>query len=108
MANFIKQATLILAAGTLVACASSSNQQSAADKAAPEVAANSASDGATEAPVLYTNDDRRVCKRIAPTGTRISQKVCKKQSEWDAISKNASEAGADAQRRATLSNRTAN
>ncbi len=110
MVDVLKQATVILAASTLVACASSTNQQSAAEQAAPEQAAPvvASADGGAETPVVYGNADRTVCKRIAPTGTRISTRVCKKQREWDALSKNASEAGADAQRRATLSNSTGN
>ena len=106
MVDVLKTATVILVASTLVACASSSNQQSAADQVAPVVAANGAAEGSAETPVLYGNEDRMVCKKFAPTGTRISQRVCKKQSEWDAYSKNATEGGADAQRRATLSNAT--
>ena len=106
--SVFKQAALILAASTLVACAGSSGQQSTAEQNASEqvapVVANA--DGATETPVLYTNEDRRVCKRFAPSGTRISKTVCKKQSEWDALSRNASEAGAEAQRRATHANAT--
>lgn len=103
MVDVLKMATLILAASTLVACASSTTDQAAADQATPVVAS---ADGAAEAPVVYGNEDRMVCKKFAPTGTRISQKVCKKQSEWDTLSKNASEGGADAQRRAVYSNAT--
>ena len=98
----LKQASIIFAIATLVGCASSSNTQSAAEHTESTVAAA----GATEAPVLYTNDERLVCKRIAPTGTRISQKVCKRQRAWDALTKAAQEGGADAQRRATHSNAT--
>lgn len=103
MVDVLKQATLILATSTLVACAGTTNEQAAVNQAAPGVAS---ADAAAETPTLYGNEDRMVCKKFAPTGTRISQKVCKKQSEWDAISKNASEGGADAQRRAVLSNAT--
>lgn len=108
MVKILRHAIVVLAFGTLVACASSSSEQSAADQVAPVVAANSAADDGAETPVIYANKDRRVCRRYAPTGSRISQKICKKQSEWEAISKNASQAGSDAQRRGTYSNDTGN
>lgn len=40
-------------------------------------------------PVKSAAADPRVCKRVKATGTRITQRVCMKQSEWDSIAENA-------------------
>ena len=31
------------------------------------------------------NPEKRVCKRVKVTGTRIKEKVCRKQRDWDAL-----------------------
>jgi hypothetical protein len=56
----------------------------------------------TDAPATATAavDDPRVSERIIPTGTRIAQRVCFKQSEWDQMRENAQAATQDSQRRA--------
>lgn len=46
------------------------------------------------------------CEKIRPTGTRIPVKVCKKQSEWDAIREAAQRDIQDAQRRGAHQNST--
>ena len=54
--------------------------------------------------MVPTIDDPVVCKRITPIGTRISQKICKKQSDWDQISSVGSAFTEDAQRRSNVGN----
>ncbi len=41
---------------------------------------------------MGTPEDPRVCKTITPIGTRIGERICMRQSQWDAQSENASEA----------------
>ncbi len=100
----IKLALICLIFG-LSACSTSGGQQAAGDQAAPPAEREMTAEEA-EAAAVAAAFDPRVCKRFAPTGTRISKKVCKKQSEWDALRANAQEGGADAQRRAVYSNAT--
>ncbi len=44
----------------------------------------------------------------APTGTRIACKVCKKQSEWDAIRQGSQQMGEEVQRRVAHNNGVGN
>ena len=41
---------------------------------------------------MGTPEDPRVCKTITPIGSRIGERICMRQSQWDAQSQNASEA----------------
>ena len=50
--------------------------------------------------------DPVVCHKYAPTGTRVSYRICKKKSEWDQIREASQKEGADAQRRAAHQNST--
>ncbi len=68
--------------------------------------APAASSGATAEQVATAEskaaiEDPRVCKRETQIGTKISKRVCKKQSEWDAIEGAGSQMTAEIQRRAT-------
>ena len=38
------------------------------------------------------NPNRRVCRRVKPTGSHIGQRVCLKQRDWDAMKRDAQEA----------------
>jgi len=40
-------------------------------------------DGTTKQEAVDPN--KRVCKRVKPTGSHIAQRVCMKQSQWDAM-----------------------
>ncbi len=91
-----------LTALALTACAGTSSSESAADQAAPLVVADGAPAGEQVAGPL----DPIKCEKMTPTGTRISYKVCKKQSEWDAIRRGSQALGEEVQRRATHSNDT--
>ncbi len=86
----------------LCACAGPSGKESAANQAAPALAADGAADGQQLAAPL----DPIKCERIAPTGSRISSKVCKRQSEWDAIRRGGQQMGEEIQRRAVHNNDT--
>ncbi len=35
--------------------------------------------------------DKRVCKRVRSTGSRIPERICRKQSDWDRITKESRE-----------------
>ncbi|MEM1404522.1 MAG: hypothetical protein AAGG55_14385 [Pseudomonadota bacterium] len=78
-------------AAMLSACASTSTEQ--ANVATEQQVA--AVDGA-EAPAL----DPVKCKTITPIGTKIGQRVCYKQSEWDEIEGAGKETTREIQRRA--------
>ncbi len=82
----------------LSACSTSTSQESAA----VESQSLNAEESQPAQPVL----DPIVCERIAPTGTRIPTKVCKKKSEWDLIKNGGQNMGTDVQRRATHMNTT--
>ncbi len=98
----VRLAFATLTALAVAACAGTSNQQSAAAQAAPVVAA----DGAPVAEQVAAPLDPIKCEKMTPTGTRISYKVCKKQSEWDAIRRGSQQMGEEVQRRATHNNDT--
>lgn len=85
---------IVLFGAALTACSSS-----------PEQANIASSDQVASADSMVpTIDDPVVCKRITPIGTRISQKICKKQSDWDQISSVGSAFTEDAQRRSNVGN----
>jgi hypothetical protein len=46
------------------------------------------------------------CHKYAPTGTRVSYRICKKKSEWDRIREASQREGQDAQRKAAHNNTT--
>ena len=112
----MKTLSLLLLLSALAACSSSPGQPSAAADAStdqPAAAADApqgeAADGAEaaahEAAVAAAFDPVK-CVRYTPSGTRISQKVCKKQSEWDRLKEKAQRDMADAQRRSGHENQT--
>jgi hypothetical protein len=46
-----------------------------------------------------TPENPRKCKTVTPVGTKIGQRICMLQSDWDAMSDNASGAVRDIQTR---------
>jgi hypothetical protein len=80
------------------ACSSTTGGTSASSSNEP--ATNTVAQTATSGATGSAEDDPRVCERIIPTGTRIAQRVCFKQSEWDQMRANAQQAAEDSQRRA--------
>lgn len=61
-----------------------------APAAAPATVAAPEAVAATEAPAVA--EDRMICKRIAPTGSRIAKKTCMKASQWEQAQRDAREA----------------
>ena len=51
-------------------------------------------------------DDPLVCKRIVQTGTRVAQRICRRQSEIDASQRGAQDMLGEAQKRGTQANET--
>jgi hypothetical protein len=49
-------------------------------------------DGPASTTAEPTKNERRVCKSVAPTGTRIAKKTCLTQAQWDEARKIAQEA----------------
>lgn len=88
-----------LALGTLlVACSSSGTRETTATAPAPQAAPAAAA--STEAPAVETaKADRTVCKSIAPTGSRIARKTCRRQSEWEEMAREGRDAVGQVQRR---------
>ena len=91
-------AALALSAA-LVGCSSSGAQQAAATPPAkaPEAAAPAPAEAAPAETTAKV--DRTVCKSIAPTGSRIARKVCRKQSEWEEMAREGRDAAGQVQRR---------
>lgn len=81
----------------LAACSTTGGSASTQESDVPADAIAS-TEGAGPQPL---DPDRRVCEKILPTGTRIAQRVCMKQSEWDRIRENAKQATINHQQRAT-------
>ena len=105
MAHLAKVTIFFLVLLSLAGCASSPGQETAsADSPESAGAANEQSAG-EEASVAAAFDPVR-CVRYTPSGTRISQKVCKKQSEWDRLKEQAQRSLGDVQRRAGHENQT--
>ena len=75
----------------LSACSSTSTEQASVAEEQQVAAANGA-----EAPVL----DPVKCKTVTPIGTKIGQRICYKQSEWDEIEGAGKETTREIQRRA--------
>ncbi len=98
--SFLKMLSVSLAVLTLCACAGSAGKESAASEAAPVVPVQ----GAPESEEVAAKVDPIKCERIAPTGSRISSKVCKRQSEWDRIQQGGQQMGEEVQRRAAHNN----
>ena len=79
------------AAGLLAACQTTDTQHVDATPAA--ASADGAADGSQVVSVEYDDGERAeattadgtdwVCKRIRPTGSRLRERVCKTQAEWD-------------------------
>ncbi|GAA6153933.1 hypothetical protein [Pseudoteredinibacter isoporae] len=44
------------------------------------------------------DDDRRVCKKYRPTGTRITKKTCMSKRQWDELKRRAQDAARTGQR----------
>jgi len=80
----MKAASILAALGCAIALSACSTP---ADK--PDAAANTASVQTAVAATDSTAEDRVVCKNIAVTGTRIANKVCRKQSEWEQMARDA-------------------
>ena len=90
----------------LGACSSAGGGAGAQSAAGGDAVASADTDGQTAEGAPARPFDPITCKKIAPTGTRIKYKTCKKQSEWDAIEEGSQKAGEDIQRRAAHQNTT--
>jgi hypothetical protein len=97
--QIISSLTLAGLVAFLSACAST-NGGASASASIEQGAANTVAQADAPASAHAAVDDPRVCERIIPTGTRIAQRVCFKQSEWDQMRENAQMATQDSQRRA--------
>lgn len=94
--------TLLLGACSTTGGETAGPAGTAAGPVASAEAGGQAADEVTAAPVF----DPIKCEKVRPTGTRIPVKVCKKQSEWDAIREAAQRDIQDAQRRGSHQNST--
>lgn len=81
---------LITALMLVGACAGQDQPPTATTAPAPATAAAPEAVAATEAPAVA--EDRMICKRIAPTGSRIAKKTCMKASQWEQAQRDAREA----------------
>ena len=61
-----------------------------------------ASDTAAGEPAAVVDDDPMVCERVAVTGTRVSQRVCRRQSVVEAGKQGAQEMLGEVQKRGAL------
>lgn len=80
----------------LAACSSQGTRDSTAAVLAPSAKAAPAAKAAT---AETAKADRMVCKRIAPTGSRIARKTCRTQNEWEEMARRARDTVETAQRR---------
>ena len=94
--------TLILLALALAACSSSPSQDTASVTASEYGAGTETTSQAS----IAVPFDPIKCVRYTPSGTRISQKVCKKQSEWDRIQRESQEQLQNVQRTSVHENQT--
>ena len=53
--------------------------------------AGDAKDSADTAAEVAPRPNKRVCRKVKPTGSHIPQKVCMKQKEWDKMRREAQE-----------------
>lgn len=89
----MRLALLTLAAAVLLAAPAGAQQTAAAGESAPTEVTGVDVPGQTAPPA---EEDPTVCRKVAVTGSRIStQKVCKKQSEWDVQAKRRMGGGGD-------------
>lgn len=88
-------AAVICGAMVLSACSSSGGGYASSGA----TATNNAVAQGGEA-VAAGDPDPRVCKTVTPIGTRIGQRTCMKQSEWDRMAENARKATRETQQRA--------
>lgn len=68
---------LLSSAFLITACASTS-----VDTTSASATSGSQATDLAQAPAIE-NADPRVCKRVTPIGTRISQRICMKKSQWE-------------------------
>ena len=99
-----KPFAILLAALLLAACSSTPGQETSAEASGQKPASDTASPEEQQA-VAAAFDPIR-CERYTPSGTRISQKICKKQSEWDRLRAEAQRALQDVQTRSVHENQT--
>lgn len=57
---------------------------------------------AQAAPVIAEEDDPIVCRRMAPTGTRVAEKVCLRRSQIEKSERDAAEMLGEVQRRGAI------
>ena len=95
--------TLLMLVLVLAACSSSPSQESAGASESGSTAEEQASGEEESVAVAF---DPIKCVRYTPSGTRISQKVCKKQSEWDRLREESQRSLGDVQRRSGHENQT--
>jgi hypothetical protein len=60
-----------------------------------------AESAATTAIVKKPNPNQRICKRVKPTGSHISRRVCLKQKQWEAMQEEAQRLMRDRKHRST-------
>lgn len=59
-------------------------------------------DGDVADSAVAANDDPMVCKRVIPTGTRVAQRTCMRQSEFDKAEQDGQEMLEEVQRRGVI------
>jgi hypothetical protein len=59
-------------------------------------------DGDVADSAVAATDDPMVCKRVIPTGTRVAQRTCMRQSEFDKAKKDGQEMLDEVQRRGVI------
>jgi len=57
----------------------------------PIAAADAADKPVAEAKPIKKNPNKRVCRKVKPTGSHIPTRVCLKQRDWDKIQRAAQE-----------------
>ena len=95
---------LVIALLSLTACSTSTGSADASSGDGTTQSAESVDASGEE--IVAAPFDPVQCKKYAPTGTRVSYRICKKKSEWDQIREASQKEGNDAQRRAAHQNST--
>ena len=84
MPRFIESFAIVLIGLSLVACSSTPGSETTSTETGAENTAADDQEAAREAQVAAAFDPIK-CVKYTPSGTRISQKICKKRSEWDRL-----------------------
>lgn len=89
-------AALLCIAAVAAACTTPANRTAPVDHEATAVNADGDSASAT---VAAADKDPFVCKTVVPTGTRVAQRTCMRQSEFDKARRDGGEMLGEVQRR---------